>query len=196
MDWKSFWTEPSFWILIGVIILFSGTAMNLFSKIINKILFMFKKKNDEYSISQPSKEIEKTIKTMKTLKMGGTFIIDFDDDTNNFIVDSITIDSKVNSKIMESFFHKKSPLHDGAIVIKKDRIVSASAFITKLSENKKLPIAFGTRHRSALGISEVTSSLVIVISEETQKITFFSKGTWKRVAMTSLYNEILKNWKE
>src|SRR5262249_2845300 len=80
----------------------------------------------------------------------------------------ITIDAELNSFLIESIFVPKSALHDGAIVVRDDRIVAASCLLP-LSQNPDVDKRLGTRHRAALGVSEETDALAIVVSEETGK---------------------------
>jgi diadenylate cyclase len=87
----------------------------------------------------------------------------------------ITIDAELNSYLIESIFFPKSALHDGGVVVSDDRIVAASCLFP-LSQNPDIDKRLGTRHRAALGLSEETDALVIVVSEETGKISTASGG--------------------
>ena len=87
----------------------------------------------------------------------------------------ITIDAELNSYLLESIFFPKSALHDGGVVVRDDRIVAASCLFP-LSQNPDVDKRLGTRHRAALGLSEETDALVLVVSEETGKISTASGG--------------------
>ncbi|MBK8100267.1 MAG: TIGR00159 family protein [Planctomycetes bacterium] len=82
----------------------------------------------------------------------------------------ITIDAELNSYLIESIFYPKSALHDGAIVIREDRIVAASCLLP-LSQNPDVDKRLGTRHRAALGLSEETDAITVIVSEETGKLS-------------------------
>ncbi len=194
MDSTTFLRQPSFWIIISVIIIFSALGHKVFSKIILILKYIFHPENKNIDRKIVIKEVEKAILNLRKIKTGATIIIDNKNSVTPFIVDSEPMDSVINGKIIEAIFNKKSPLHDGAIVIKNGRLSKASVFITKLSENKKIPKTFGTRHRSALSLSEESSALVIVVSEETQKVTFFRSGTWRVAKISVLYTELSKEW--
>ncbi len=86
-----------------------------------------------------------------------------------------TMDIAVNQPIIESIFYKNSPLHDGAIIIEGDK-VTATRVILPLSENRSIPLRFGLRHRAAMGISEETDAVCLVVSEENGHISYFRKG--------------------
>ena len=87
----------------------------------------------------------------------------------------ITIDAELNSYLIESIFFPKSALHDGGVVVRDDRIVAASCLFP-LSQNPDVDKRLGTRHRAALGLSEETDALIVVVSEETGKISTASLG--------------------
>ena len=85
------------------------------------------------------------------------------------------IDSKVTPELIEQIFIPNTPLHDGAIVIRKNRIVAASCFLP-LTGNTSISKDLGTRHRSAIGITEVSDCITVVVSEETGKISVAKSG--------------------
>jgi diadenylate cyclase len=93
-----------------------------------------------------------------------------------FASTGIPIEGEVSAKLLESIFMKKSPLHDGAVIIVKNKIKAASC-ILPVSDASDLPPEFGLRHRSALGIVEQTDAMAIIVSEETGRVSIASKGT-------------------
>jgi diadenylate cyclase len=114
------------------------------------------------------------------------------------------LDAKVSKKLLLSIFNKNSPLHDGAIIIYKGRIKAARC-VLPLSENDNLPSHFGLRHRSAMGMSEITDTLVLAISEETGRLILARNGKYVRSLklkqveqriLEYLHNEEPKNWEE
>ena len=90
----------------------------------------------------------------------------------------IATEIKVCDPIIESIFLKDSPVHDGAVIIKKNYITNIKV-ILPLTESNELPARFGLRHRAGMGISEKTDALVLIVSEETQKITYFKNGEFQ-----------------
>lgn len=87
----------------------------------------------------------------------------------------ITIDAELNSLLIESIFYPGNSLHDGAIIVRDNRIVAASCLLP-LSQNSEVDKRLGTRHRAALGLSEEADSLIIVVSEETGKVSIAQSG--------------------
>jgi len=108
-------------------------------------------------------------------KTGALIVISDDARLENYSESGTLINSETSGILLESIFYKNSPLHDGAVIIVKDKIHSA-ACILPVSKSKNIPSRYGLRHRSALGISEVTNAMAVVVSEETGRISYFKKG--------------------
>lgn len=85
------------------------------------------------------------------------------------------MNAEVNLPILESIFFKNSPLHDGAAIIRGNRII-ATRVILPLSQERNIPLRYGLRHRAAIGITEKTDALALVISEETGSISYIKNG--------------------
>lgn len=109
----------------------------------------------------------------------------------NFTSRGELLNSEISAQLIESIFAKSSPLHDGALVIVGNRIKAARC-IFPVSESAKLPAEFGLRHRAALGITENTDALVIVVSEETGKIVYMKEGAFSVVNSQDELREILR----
>jgi diadenylate cyclase len=108
-------------------------------------------------------------------RIGALIAIEREASLSDLIENGITIDAELNSYLIESIFYPKSALHDGGVVVRDDRIVAASCLFP-LSQDPDLDKRFGTRHRAALGLAENTDALVLVVSEETGKISTASGG--------------------
>ena len=112
------------------------------------------------------------------------------------MIDYINTGTKINadikSELFNTIFWEGTPLHDGAVIIKNDRVVCAAAFFPPT--NQDLSPLYGARHRAALGISEITDSLTIVVSEETGTISFAINGKLRKIPRkelkASLVNEL------
>jgi diadenylate cyclase len=108
-------------------------------------------------------------------RIGALIAIERDSTLAELTENGITIDAELNSYLIESIFFPKSALHDGGVVVRDDRIVAASCLFP-LSQNPDIDKRLGTRHRAALGLSEDTDAFVLVVSEETGKISTASGG--------------------
>ena len=115
-------------------------------------------------------EIVKATVEMAKVKTGALIIIEKDMDLSESERTGIALDSTISSQLLINIFEHNTPLHDGAVIIRGDRIVSATCYLP-LSDNMGLSKELGTRHRAGVGISEVTDSLTIIVSEETGRIS-------------------------
>ena len=122
--------------------------------------------------------IEELIKASFELarnKTGALVVIEKNSSLIEYEKSGIPVDSLVSSQLLINIFEHNTPLHDGAVIMKGDRIVSATCYLP-LSANMSLSKELGTRHRAAVGVSEVTDSLTIVVSEETGKVSLAKDG--------------------
>ena len=115
-------------------------------------------------------EIVKATVEMAKVKTGALIIIEKDIDLSEYERTGIELDSTISSQLLINIFEHNTPLHDGAVIIRGDRIVSATCYLP-LSDNMGLSKELGTRHRAGVRISEVTDSLTIIVSEETGRIS-------------------------
>lgn len=141
------------------------------------------RQNQEHEINFD--ELAKACISLSSTMTGAIIVIARSSELKFFASTGIVIDGEMSSKLLESIFLKKSPLHDGAVIMVKNKIKAASC-ILPVSEATNLPPEFGLRHRSALGISEQTNAMALIVSEETGRISIASKG--EIVSMTGETN--------
>lgn len=120
-------------------------------------------------------ELVKASYEMGKVKTGALIVIENEIMLTEYERTGISLDSLVSSQLLINIFEKNTPLHDGAIIVRGDRVVSATCYLP-LSDNMELSKELGTRHRAAVGISEVSDSLTIIVSEETGKVSIASGG--------------------
>ena len=119
-------------------------------------------------------EVYKAVLVLSDERIGALISIEQSQSMQDYIKTGIEINSAVSKELLTSVFMTTTPLHDGAVIIQGDRIACASAYFPPT--NADLPSRYGARHRAALGISEVTDALTIVVSEETSTISIAEKG--------------------
>jgi uncharacterized protein (TIGR00159 family) len=124
-------------------------------------------------------ELIEAVKTLKATRTGALIVFSRDIELKFYAETGDPLDAKVNKRLLLSIFNKNSPLHDGAIIIHKGRIKAARCVIP-VSENDHLPPHFGLRHRSAIGMTEITDTLVLVVSEETGRLILSRNGKYIR----------------
>src|SRR4029079_11906888 len=108
-------------------------------------------------------------------KTGALIVLERDIGLRTFIESGVRLDAHVSRDLLLSIFHPGLPLHDGAVIVQKDRIAAAACFLP-LNTNPQLSQQLGTRHRAAIGITEETDCLSIVVSEETGRISIAAFG--------------------
>ena len=112
---------------------------------------------------------------MGAVKTGALIVIENDMQLTEFERTGISLDALVTRQLLINIFEKNTPLHDGAVIVRGDRVISATCYLP-LSDNMALSKDLGTRHRAAVGISEVSDSLTIVVSEETGTVSYAREG--------------------
>ena len=140
-----------------------------------KILFGLFRFNDgrekgERFSSKTAEEIVRACFDMGAAYTGALIVIEQDMVLEEYEKTGITVDGLVTSQLLINIFENNTPLHDGAVIIRGDRVVAATCYLP-LSDNNNLNKALGTRHRAGVGISEVTDSMTIIVSEETGKVS-------------------------
>ena len=122
------------------------------------------------------KEITEACRTMSEQKTGALIVIPHHVSLNHIIETGDRIDANINRRLIMNLFFKNSPLHDGAMIIDKNRIVAARCTLP-ITERTDIPASYGMRHKAAIGITEETDADVIVVSEETGGISFGHGGS-------------------
>lgn len=135
-------------------------------------------------------EIARATFDMAEEKTGALIVIEQNILLTEFETTGIPMDSKITSQLLINIFEHNTPLHDGAVIIRGDRIVAATCYLP-LSDNMKLSKQLGTRHRAGVGISEVSDSLTIIVSEETGQVSVAYEGGLKRnISIAQLKGEL------
>ncbi len=135
-------------------------------------------------------EIVKASVEMGRAKTGALIVLEGDNRLDEYERTGITLDSVVTSQLLINIFEHNTPLHDGAVIVRGNRITSATCYLP-LSDNMMLSKELGTRHRAGVGISEVTDSLTVIVSEETGAISIAYKGQLQRNVTSETLKERL-----
>lgn len=153
----------------------------------NRILGFFIKVEESSTVS----EIVKACHQLTQKGLGAIIVIEQDVGLKNYVETGTRLDAKVTAELLGTIFTPPGPLHDGAAVIEKNRIVAAGC-ILPLSQNPRLGKSLGTRHRAGLGLSEETDAIIIIVSEETRMISLAISGKLKRkLDINTLRNDLI-----
>ena len=127
---------------------------------------------------------------MAAVRTGALIVIEHDMMLEEYIRTGIEVDGIVTSQLLINIFEHNTPLHDGAVVVRENRVVAANCYLP-LSDNVNLSKELGTRHRAGVGISEVTDSFTIIVSEETGAVSVATGGEILRnIDKESLRNKL------
>jgi diadenylate cyclase len=134
---------------------------------------------DEETVRQMVQEVCKSVTYLAKRRIGALIVIERETGLNDFVETGIGINGRVSSELLINIFIPNTPLHDGAVIMRRDVILAAACYLP-LSENTSISKELGTRHRAAIGVSEVSDGLSIVVSEETGHVSFAMNGEMKR----------------
>ncbi|MEX0928301.1 MAG: diadenylate cyclase CdaA [Balneolales bacterium] len=120
-------------------------------------------------------EVIQAVKTLSRTKTGALIVFSKRSGLHDLIEVGVKIDAVVTSQLLLTIFNKEAPLHDGAVIIRNNKLVAASSYLP-ISQNPNISSVFGTRHRAAVGVTEINNVFVIVVSEETGRISIARHG--------------------
>lgn len=189
VDWivQSLWAQ----IVLALIILFQPE--------IRKALAQFGEASflPSFTSAEELKSIEELVRASVALanrRMGALIVIERETSLKEFTEMGVHLDARITHELLLSIFHPTSPIHDGAVIIKGNKIVAAGCFLP-LSLSSEISKTLGTRHRAALGLSEETDAVVVIVSEETGTISAAIRGELIRnMDMTSLRGFLTENF--
>ena len=165
--------------MILIIIVFQPELRSALEKLGRKNITNIFDFDDKIRDKQVISEIVKAVEIMSLKKIGAIIVIEQSTKINDIIREGVDLSAKVSSELIQTIFNPRTPLHDGAIIIENNQKKAAKCVLPLASENM-VPRNVGTRHRAAIGMSEVSDALVIVVSEETGTISYVEDGKMRR----------------
>ena len=143
--------------------------------------FLFSDKNkDKLEMENLIYKISRACEEMAQKKTGALIVFEKNTKLADIIATGVMVNADVSVEIIKNLFFKNSPLHDGAIIVRNNKIIAASCFLPKPLKEEYISRVLGSRHRAAIGISEISDALVVVVSEETGFISVAENGKLKR----------------
>ena len=168
-----------FYIGFAIIVLFQSEIRQALIYFANRLRFpIMKKQRGQFGGSVYDK-IVLAVTTLASEKTGALIVIERKVGLRNFIDAGVQLDARISYDLLVSIFNPSTPLHDGAVVIQNERIAAASVFLP-LTKNPSISRELGTRHRAAIGITEGSDAISLVVSEETGLITYVEAGEIRR----------------
>lgn len=163
------------WSVIGIIVIFQPEIRRGLERLGRTPIFSGRGESAHAKSVKMVQELDKAIQYMSKRRIGALITIQQDTGLDDYIETGIKLDADITGELLINIFIPNTPLHDGAVIINNDRIAVAAAYLP-LSDSSMIPKRLGTRHRAAVGISEVTDAVTIVVSEETGGVTITKNG--------------------
>lgn len=183
-------------ILFSLVIVFQPELRKLLvhlgqTKFVAKNFFSFKNNNSKEQKTNVIKEITEAVKYCSRVKRGALIVIQKTEDKSLYNEVGTTINADISAELILTIFFPNTPLHDGAMVVHDDKILAAGVLLP-LTEDPKLSWRYGTRHRAAIGASEISDSACIVVSEETGDISIAIDGILRKYDDITRFKEDLE----
>ncbi len=181
--------------LIALIIIFQPELRNALERVgtstFRSILPITSPEQDMEALEQDIVEIADACQALSATNTGALIAIEQKSRLNDIVASGTKMDALITKEMIGNIFFPNTPLHDGAVVISKNKIAAAGCLLP-LTQNAALPSELGTRHRAAIGLSEQSDAIVIVVSEETGKISVARKGMLTRNYDRDSLNNLLR----
>lgn len=176
--------------IILLIIVFQPELRNVFEKLgRSKIVDVFDM-DDNILVKHSISEIAKAVEIMSMKQIGALIVLERNTNVAEVLREGIPLNAKVTSELIQNIFMPRTPLHDGAIVISGSEILAAKCILPLASE-VSVPKSLGTRHRAAVGTTEISDALVVVVSEETGTISLAEGGKLTRELTADTLRDLL-----
>jgi len=174
----------------AIIVLFQSEIRQALIYFANRLQFPILKRQRGQFGGSVFDEIVLAATTLSTEKTGALIVIERKVGLRNFVDAGVQLDAAISYDLLVTIFNPSTPLHDGAVVIQNERVAAASVFLP-LTKNPEVSRELGTRHRAAIGITEGTDAIAIVVSEETGLITYVEGGNVRRNLDTNALRKLL-----
>lgn len=175
---------------IAIIVLFQSEIRQALIYFANRLQFPILKKQRGQFGGSIYDEMVLAITTLASEKTGALIVIERNIGLRNFVDAGVQLDARISYDLLVSIFNPSTPLHDGAVIIQNERLAAASVFLP-LTKNPEISRELGTRHRAAIGITEGSDAISLVVSEETGSITYVEAGEVRRNIETTQLRKLL-----
>jgi len=180
------------WGFLAIAIIFQPELRRALEQLGRGRLFSRTSNQEGEGEEQLVESIVKAVDYMAKRRIGALISIERETGMSDYIETGISLDSKISAELLINIFIPNTPLHDGAVILQKNSVAAAACYLP-LSESPFISKELGTRHRAALGISEVTDSITVVVSEETGSISLTKNGELHRDLKPDAFKQMLVN---
>lgn len=178
---------------VALVVIFQEEIRGLFNRIGSRMsnaqLVRFRNRTQSVLTDEQIQQICSACEQMSDTRTGALIVLTAEQDLEEYEQTGEIINADISARMIENIFFKNTPLHDGALIIRNNRL-HAAACILPVSKNQRIPKHYGLRHRAALGISEKSNALAIVVSEETGRISLAEGGKITTIKLSSLTDRL------
>jgi diadenylate cyclase len=189
LDWLL--QEVIDWGFLAIIIIFQPEIRRALEQIGRGKIFQRTNNQQDDEQNRLIEAMKKSVSYMAKRRIGALISIERETGLNEYVETGIKMDAQISSELMINIFIPNTPLHDGAVIIQKNQVAAAACYLP-LSESAFISKELGTRHRAALGLSEVTDAITVVVSEETGAISITANGNLHRNISIQEFEELLR----
>lgn len=161
--------------VLAVVIIFQPELRRALEQLGRGKLFSRSSTDDDQDMAQRISQVLKAVNHLAKRKIGALIVFERETGLNDYVESGIPLQSLISSELLINIFSPNTPLHDGAVIIRKNQLMAAGCYLP-LSENPFISKELGTRHRAAIGMSEVSDAVCVVVSEETGQISLAING--------------------
>ena len=182
------------WGFLAVIVIFQPELRRALEQLGRGSLFRSNGQNEAAVKERLGQDMITAVRYMAKRRIGALIVLEKETGLKDYIETGVPMNSEISSQLLINIFIPNTPLHDGAMIIQGDKIATAGSYLP-LSESNKIAKDLGTRHRAAVGISEVTDAFTIVVSEETGNVSVTYEGKMtKELDMETLEKLLHEHW--
>jgi diadenylate cyclase len=178
------------WGFLAIIIIFQPELRRALEQLGRGRFFSRSSSQEEEDQEKMVESITKAVDYMAKRRIGALISVERETGMGDYIETGVQLQSKISSELLINIFIPNTPLHDGAVILQRNTVAAAACYLP-LSESPFISKELGTRHRAALGISEVTDSITVIVSEETGSVSLTKNGELLRDLSSDKFKEVL-----
>lgn len=182
------------WGFLAIIVIFQPELRRALEQLGRGSLFKGSSSTTKVTTEKLHKDVLRAVQYMAKRRIGALIVFEKETGLQDYIETGTRVDANISSELLINIFMPNAPLHDGAMIIQTDKVTTAASYLP-LSDSNVIAKNLGTRHRAAVGISEVTDAFTIVISEETGHVSVTHGGKlYQALSPDELEESLIKNW--
>ncbi len=176
-------------LIIAIIVIFQPELRGALSK----LSFKGKRHREMSEVDKVLDQLALSVYRMSEKRIGALILLENEDSLEEYARKAVSLHAEFSSELLETIFSNNTPLHDGAVIIRDKLILAAAAILPLAEESSQITKSMGTRHRAGLGISQICDTIVIVVSEETGKVSIAREGIMTRGIKIDRFKGVIRS---